>query len=254
MFNMQRFLRLAKAQWVEHRKTYAWFFAIGIIVHFCTLLAFSVGGGSLSFLRTEMQMVIYMVGLFITGPLFAGRYFEKMSARDSALTILMRPASKEEKFLLAFIFIALLYPMFYTLAYQINNLPASWMAMVSEHYQSTDLGKYDTYWPLLNSKERKIEFACYVLVWTLQGFMLAGTLFFKRFAMLKSIVLGFILFLGLVFFGVVSNAKPDRLFYIWDSERFIPSGFFWWLVALWILVPLLTWLSAYFFFKERELH
>jgi hypothetical protein len=260
MFNLQRFLKLAKAQWAEHRKSYLWFFLIGVIVHFCTMMIGWVGNASFSFMRTETQMLIYMTGFFITAPLFAGRYLEKISSRDSALTVLMRPASVQEKFLLAFLMITVFYPIAYTAAFQICNLPSSWIALANSiadidntKYYS-DAANYATYLPFIRSKIPAGELAMFIMVWTLQAYMLAGTLFFKRFAMLKSFVLGFVLFLGLVFFTIIFNGNPERLFHLWDSEKFIPSGFFAWLVVLWVGIPLLTWASAFFFLKQRELH
>jgi ABC-type uncharacterized transport system fused permease/ATPase subunit len=258
MFNLQRFLRLTKAQWAEHRKSYLWFFLIGIIVHFCTLATFSLGGTSLEFLRTDTQMAIYMVGFFITAPLFAGRYLEKISSRDSALTVLMRPASIFEKFLLAFLIIAVFYPIAYTVAYQVCNFPASLFAVAAADaappYNYLATQEYGTYMPFVNSKTATGELPLLMIVWTLQAYMLAGTLFFKRFAMLKSFVLGFVILLGIVFIGNVFSADPERLFHVWNPKKFMPPGFYVWMVVVWVAVPVLTWLSAFYFFKERELH
>ena len=81
MFDPNRFLRLARAQWAEYWRTYAWFLGIGVIVHLVLLLVILSGSGGFRILTHDGQGAFYFTGLFLTAPLFAARYFQAMGRR-----------------------------------------------------------------------------------------------------------------------------------------------------------------------------
>ncbi len=259
MFDWQRFLRLARAHWAEYRKAYLWFFGVGIAVQACVWLVGTGAGEHAETFSTGVQSTIYAVGLVASGALFAGRYFEALATRESALSVLMRPASGVEKFLLAFLIVAVFYPIAYTLAFQVCNLPAAMLARAanaaSEHpltgpYPYAD---FTPYFPFANHKGSSGEWPLFLAVAALQALMVCSSLYFKRLAMLKGFMLAFVLLLLLMLLATISDGNPDRLFAIWSRDADTPPILQAWSLLVWIGVPLLLWASAYFLVKEREL-
>jgi hypothetical protein len=260
MFDLHRFRRLAVVQWAEHGRSYLWFLGIGVAIHFCVMLLIAQGGKDLESLTGQSGMVLYVAGYLITGSLFALRYFSVLSSRDSALTLLMRPASAFEKFLLAFLVVAVLYPLAYTLAFQICNLPGAVLGemardrkLVMNPNQVWLMSRtYGPYLPFDDPKDLGMHLQLILGSMSIQAVITAGTLYFRRLAMLKTLVAVFVLMVVLLpLLAMATGASVDLLF--WDSRSDTTPGLRAWLAVLWIGVPALLWSSTFFLLREREL-
>lgn len=263
MFDFNRFIRLARAQVAEQWRSWAWFLGIGVIVHFVVVMLQLATWSGHRNLGHEFQTFMYCAGLFVTGPIFAARYFQGMSRRESAAVILMRPASAFEKWLLALGVILLAYPLAYALAFQICNVPAALYAQaamraewddpsVATMIQHLDLAKFGVLmpWEIFDDWREVIG----VLLWlaALQGFALLGSVYFRVMPFILTIVTGFVLLLLLILLVGVSGSNPDAMLGWWTEP---PSGEPWYQVAAtlaWLLVPGLVWLAALFALRERE--
>jgi hypothetical protein len=267
MFNAQRFLRLATAHWAEYRKVYAWFIAIGIMIQFVLMLIIFSDSNGFRALRTDTQGAIYYAGLFLTAPIFAARYFQLMSKRESALIILMRPASVFEKWLLAFIIVAVLYPLVYTLAFYVCNLPAALLAKAQAqnylllHPQNNDASyyssyytpeKYDIFFIWTSFKNSQELIPVFLAVTALQAFAVLGSLYFKTVPFIKTLLIAFFILLACIFISIVFRSNPDGFFEAWRFVDFLqePKDFMY--LFTWFGVPGLLWLSCFFALKERE--
>ncbi len=264
MFDLRRFLRLAAVQWAEHGRGYLWFLAIGIVVHACVWLLLTLGGTRADHYSLDAQVMVYIVGYVVTATLFAGRYFVVLSRRESGLTYLMRPGSTFEKFLLAFVVVALLYPLAFTLAFQVCNLPGAWLGEAARDLLVREAGdkevgaylvnmKYGPYVPFLEREDLALETSLLLCGISLQALVLAGALYFHRMAWLKTLVALFLLlFIAIPLLSIVADAEPWRLIV---GGRYHPAGAGWWLWirTVWIGVPALLWIGVYFLLREREL-
>lgn len=254
MFDLRRFGRLAAVQWAEHRREYLWFFGIGIAVHACMWLVITDAGRNRDHYVSGVQAALYLVGYLITSLIFAGRHFAALARRDAALTWLMRPASSFEKFLLTFLIVAVAYPLAYTLAFQVCNLPGALVGAEAEALKENtyrrDLGPY---LPFTGRDRPFAEAALFVGVAALQALVLAGMLYFKALSWLKTLVAVFILVVvALPLLTVFAGASPGELL---PGTGGVPTGSIVtaWLWTLWIGVPGLLWASVYGFMREREL-
>lgn len=266
MFEPARFLRLARAQWAEQWRGWAWFLGIGVIVHFVVLmlLLFSGDNGHRS-LNVATQAGIFFAGLFITGTIFGGRYFNGMARRESAGLLLMRPASAFEKWLLALLVVVVAYPLAYALAFQVCNLPAALYAGgkvaadIAAGAEDTrpylaDWGRYEPVFPWQVFESRGAFLNVMLWLGTLQGFALLGSVYFRTMPFLKTIVAGFVLMLLLIFASVFGG-DPDVFLSWWTpgmreraTEGLAPI-----LIPLaWFAVPALTWLASLFALRERQ--
>ena len=265
MFSMRRFRRLAAVQWAEHGRSYLWFLVIGVGVHLCVWLLITSGGTHLEAYREDSQSVVFVGGYLITCALFALRYFAPLSSRDSALTSLMRPASNFEKVLLAFVVVAVLYPIAYTLAFQVCNVPGALLGEKARDamMQSSSVAAqdkrylqdlaYGPYLPFASGKDTALIVQLILGGSFIQSLVVAGSVFFRRVAWLKTTVAVFVLLVLLLpLLASVSGASTGRLF-VDELTRTDALYVKIWLLVLWGGVPLLLWTSVYFLFREREL-
>ena len=269
MFEPRRFLRLAAVHWAEHGRSILWFLGIGIAVHVCVWLLLTQGGGSREQYSRDAQVFVYVAGYMLTGLLFAGRHFAALSERGAGLTLLMRPASTFEKFLLAFLMVAVFYPLAYTLAFQVCNVPAALLgeaardallavrgggtgdAPVAAYMAMRDYGPY---LPLGGGRGAAAgEANLWLGVIAMQALVVVGTLYFRRLAWLKTLVALFVLLVLVVpLLSMLTGASIDRLF-LYRLESAAPGWPRAWIVTLWVGMPALFWASAFFFLREREL-
>lgn len=259
MFNLSRFLLLANAHWTEYRKAYAWFVGIGIMIHFVLLLIIFIDSNGFRNLSTDGQGVIYFCGLFLTAPIFAARYFQLMSKRESALIILMRPASVFEKWLLAFLLVALVYPVVYTLAFYICDIPAWLLAKAQAQsvtadpiYAKYDPEKYELFFVLKHVKNSGDLTGIVLSLTVLQAFAVLGSLYFRAMPFIKTILFAFFILLASIFISVLCNSRVDSIFNYWGTDRDLSALQQFIYPFMWISLPLLLWGSCYFALKERE--
>ena len=259
MFNWQRFLLLANAHWTEYRKAYVWFIGIGIMIHFVLLLIIFLDNYGFRTLSTDGQKTIYFCGLFLTAPIFAARYFQLMSKRESALIILMRPASVFEKFLLVFLIVALLYPVVYTLAFYICNIPGWWIANAQaqlgptpEYMPKYDSANYELYFIFKDFNKVGDLVGIALSLTVLQAFAVLGSLYFRTMPFIKTLVFAFFILLISIFVTIFFNSRVDSLFDYWGSHRAMSGVQQFMYPFMWISLPALLWFSCYFALKERE--
>lgn len=267
MFDPKRFLRLARAQWAEQRRAYLWFLGIGVMVHFVVLLLIMSLGrvATNSLLAKDGQMAIYLVGLYLTAPIFAARYFLAMSRPDSAGVLLMRPASIVEKWLLAGIVILLAYPLAYTLAFQVCNVPAALMARAAhDAYLLTPdgrsanqatlgyLGEFGVLAPWAAFEHGRAVLTVFLSIAALQGFAVLGSLYFRVMPAIKTALVAFLLLLVILLVTGLADARPDYFLGYWDEDT---EALGWRRVfhpLAWFAIPGLLWLGALFALRERE--
>lgn len=267
MFDFARFRRLAAATWSENRRPWSWFFAVGVILHVLLVLIFvAVEDGYVAF-GFEGQAVTWLWGLFLLAPVFAGRYFHAMGRRESALVLLMRPASAFEKWLLAAIVVLVLYPVVYTLAFQIAGLPSYLYgkALATADHADTlarlkpslhdewnenfaKQWRYFLPWRIENAGWASLL----AILFTLQGFAVLGSLYFRSMPFIKTLALGFVVLLVVILATAGFGGEPSLFFNYWDGEARLAPWQAVVLPAAWIGVPALLWIGGLVALRERE--
>ena len=263
MFDLRRFRRLAAVHWAEQGRSYLWFLAIGIAVHGCVWLLVTSGGSDAKTYQDDVQAFVFITGYLLSSLLFAGRYYAALSRPESTLTFLMRPASALEKTLLALLVVGVLYPLAYTLAFQVCNLPGAAigeaardvvLASKTQAEQNAYLAQvsYGPFFPFATDGSPWFELDLLLGTAALQALVLCGALFFHRVAWLKTLVALFVLVvIALPLLAILTDASPGQLF--WSESRSGPTpALLAWKWLLWLCVPALFWASTYFLLRERE--
>ena len=267
MFDARRFRRLVAATWSESRRGWGWFFLIGIIVHVLLVLVCAfIEHGHNAFGFTG-QSVIWFWGLFLSAPVFAARHFQAMARRESALVLLMRPASAFEKWLLAVIVVALLYPLAYLLAFQVAGIPsylygkalataehADLLTRLKPSMHAEAIERFAENWRFflpwrMAEVEWRVVLPC---LFTLQGFAVLGSLYFRSVPFIKSIVVAFIVLLVVILAGAAFEGDSTLFFGYWEGETLLSPWQAVLLPAAWVGVPVLLWLAGLAALHERE--
>ncbi|MBS9781181.1 MAG: hypothetical protein KGV56_01680 [Gammaproteobacteria bacterium] len=250
-FYAPRFRQYALAQWREKKRAYCWHFAILIMIYFLILLMINNG------YSTEEQCIVYYIGLVSTGFIFSLRYFSSLAKPESGLIELMQPVSTLEKWLLSVFIIMIAYPVIYSLLFVTMTVPVHWftMATLSEY---SDPSMYQLFIPLQDIS-KNITALGQIPLWALflgcNSYALTTSIFFKRLPIIKSIALGFIIFLVFLLLAIAVEPDVDDLVKYWfDSKtyrlhtRAVILNILWWIVA-----PVLMFVASFFALKGRDL-
>ena len=275
-FSLARFGHLFRSHWSESRRGYAWFACVAAMVDLIVIaLIFAVGDGdraTYSPFTFDGQASWFFTGIFITGIIFAARYANGLSNPAVALVTLMRPASHFEKWLMAVLWIGILFPLAYTALYSAVHWPSVQIARLAYESLPPDLKNlepapdFSFYFPLFTEALQKPGYQgnspmeqalLFMFLNTLQAFCLGCSYFFKRAAALKTAILGFVLFLCIMGMTSVMDIGVATVIAYWTDTH--PVG---WesqpldqaFAALLVVgVPALLWVAAYFHLRERDL-
>ena len=271
MFELRRFFQLARAHWAESWRKYAWFLAAGVLLQLViSIICFANAGGFFAF-RTDGQTGFYFTGLFVLAPIFAGRYFLSMSHRASALLALMRPASVFEKWLLAVLIVAVLYPLAYTLAFYLVNVPDQWLAFAQAKHDAIQQALAYAKHPVGDKPDAfKPEQYALMLPWkifdnwrdaaglllllcSLQGIAVFGSLYFRTVPFIKTVLSCLLLLLVSMLLSTVFDTRPDLVMGYWSHQRPLSPLQEVFYPALWLVFPVLFWWANFRALKEREI-
>ncbi len=270
-FVSARFAQLLRAQWAEQSRSWGAFLLVFASIYvLCLLLALSTGGYTM--LKTSGQGFYYIAGLLVSGYLFAGRYFAGIDKREGNLLLLMQPASALEKMLTAALVVLLLYPLAYTAMFELLTWPARKIAYsmaLAQYAQNTLTAsaivpnppiprpvplpeQYAAFWPFAQDAR---EHAMVALMYSgLTAYGVSCSLYFRSAALLKSWALAAALFLLTSMWAIFTRPDSDMLAAWWQrgSAPIAPSAHLL-TAAIWLGIPLLLWLSAYWNLRERQL-
>ncbi len=247
IFHLPRFWQYARAHFREQKRKYFWHFAV--IALLCLLLLLLTGTltNTLSknrppypYFPMSLQQTVYYSGLLMTGGVFALRYFADLSRGESALLWLMQPVSAFEKWLLSAVLTLVFYPLVYTLLFIILT-PMPWMWL---------------FIPLVQS-DSNTELRYWLIYWGMTAYALTATLIFKRHPIIKSITLGFVIYLLFKLF-ISSHANMDMVYFYFDNKETTASGTslikaYLVVLSVWIMPVILLWTSVFYSLKNREL-
>ena len=206
-FSFQRLSLLIRKQWAENSRFYglASLAMLGVMsmvfIIFWILMDFPN-------YREDQTVVIYFIGLFLVGCLFASTAFQALGEKEKGQYWLSLPATHTEKLVTVILFSTVLFFLVYTACFFL----VKWLALVYVEMRMKDspVITYSKY----SNREKVIP---YLLLgfFAVQALFLLGSIYFKKYAYVKTVIL------GIAFFGIYIYCMA-RLFN--DS---LPEGFHW---------------------------
>jgi hypothetical protein len=270
MFERTRFLRLARAQFAEQWRGWAWFLAGVLLIGVVVAIHLAISG--LRAFGTQDQEGYFYAGLFLFAPIFAGRYFLAMSSRASALLSLMRPASVFEKWLLAVLVVVALWPLAYTLVFYLVDVPCAAIAYVQAKQFAAQAALEYAKNPIAGGKPAAFQPELYRLflpwsgweswrdpvqmgLWLLfaQGFAMFGSLYFRSVPFIKTLFSALLLGLVVALCAAMFDGNPELFLGYWDRRRPLADWQHLLYPAVWFLAPAAFWLACYLGLREREI-
>jgi hypothetical protein len=264
MLDGARFRRLAAAHWAERRREYGAFALVLIGLHAVLVTIFLATGQGFTQLTVQEQAATYWLGLMLTLPVFAARHFLPLSHRDAGPSLMLRPASNLEKFLLALLLVLVLYPLAYSLLFYLCDVPA---ALVAEGRAAEAWAKLE---PALRKQNPQLKPENYGVVFPDAGtawreaastaamfgvlavWTLFGSLHFRKSPMVKTFVAGFVVFLVVLLVSEWSGGNPLAMFAFLDPDSTLAGWKKLALAGCWVAIPVLSLLACYLALCERE--
>lgn len=272
-FSMRRFAQLMRAHYAEHQRTYFWFMLIAVILDLIYLSISFVAQSRVArplyydFLLSQ-QVTRFTLALFATSFVFAGRHFKALQQPGPALTLLMRPGSAFEKCLLALLVVGVAYPVVFTCVYSLVNWPFVRLADALHTRTALCDGcppqtlNFSLYVPFVTSLDGMSgsvgrgsgvlgQWVMLGMLWTLQGVVLGGTVFFRRAGLSLTILTGFVVAVVLSAFGVTPHLEAlfGQLRYGDLRSTSLETTL---AVIVWGGLLGLSWVALYFHIRERE--
>lgn len=222
-FNYNRFRQLLRFEWQINKKRYGWsaLAVFGFTTVVLIMVSMSNEHSDSSFWRNE-QIFLFFPLLWGLGSLFTHASFLELSRKESGTSYLLLPASLAEKIAVKWFFTGLLFTVFYIISFAIiTRIGLAWFLAhydpSQDYYYSHNPGEKISALPLW-SKQVGWSVAGY---WVINGILLLGTVYIRRFVYMKSAMaifsLAYIIALFLIFSQkVVLRNEKER----WDSGIF----------------------------------
>ncbi|MCR6664272.1 MAG: hypothetical protein NVV60_14255 [Luteimonas sp.] len=265
MFSAKRFSRLVAAHWIERWRGYVWLLGGVGVVHLLAILMATSAGRSPEAYSLETQHVMFGFGYALSSVWLASSLFAGLSRESFAITLLMRPASMFEKWLLVLLVVCIVHPLAYTLVFQVCGYPAALLAeqaSIAWMERQQQLMGFGPHWPQWGhyvpfagrddaSGVPLFELYLWSAVSSISGLVVAGVLYFRRRVVLKSVAgTVAIVVICLPLLVVAVGAHPNRLFLTdFDWITSMPLG---WIIVFWAGVPALVWLGNLGLLRSRE--
>jgi hypothetical protein len=180
-FSIYRVWLLSKKQWVENRQ----FYILGLLATAGILAAaFLINAHQHEGLSYTNQRDVLLGGAAIAGALFTTTRLSKFNDKIKGIQALTLPASALEKLVTAILYTTLIFP----LAYLLVTYPV----MALTHYIDTEIIGHTTLLYNLNLQGRFMD--TIVVYLALQALVLLCSVMFRRYTILKTIVLVFVVF------------------------------------------------------------
>ncbi len=258
-FSFSRWWLLVRKQWGENAKLYL----LGMLA-ILGLMAFGFFLWVVSHGRSEkyQEVTLYflgLIGLFLTGAVFASMLFSSLSQRDKAIHWLGAPATHLEKLCCALFYSVIVFNGFYLLSFFLVKAAGFAILRTNPAHTIIEIQSFREKTTILV----RYLFTIYIAV---QALYLLGSVYFSRYSFVKTTVLGLLLII--IFILYVNMLQRSFLhggslwsftsFQIWDEKGGrlyqlpdwvdIPVKFF--LQYAWAPV---FWLATWYRLKEKQI-
>ncbi len=264
-FSFQRLYLLFRKQWLENSRFYglASLALLGVMAIVFVVFWIMMGGPHY---HEGQTMVIYFVGLYLLGSLYASTAFQALDEKEKGQYLLSLPATHAEKLVTVIVFTTVFFFLVYTACF----LLVKWLAVAYVHYRMQHESFVHFQALAWDKNDRQIFSYLLIGFFSLQSLFLLGSVYFRKYAYVKTI-LAAICFSGIYIFLVVKSIQ----FFVPAGYHFegyrvvqsqVPEGegyyraygfgkdFLYSLVfiAKWLWIPVF-WTAAWFRLKEKEI-
>ncbi|PWU02694.1 MAG: hypothetical protein C5B52_04880 [Bacteroidetes bacterium] len=252
--NFTRLWMLIKKQWFDNSKLYT----LGIVALFglMAMVFFFWAGVSGPYYDETETYVMFWVGLFMFGLIFASITFGSLSERPKGIYWLSVPATHLEKLICGIIYSTILFVLVYVACFYIIQPITLWLISMKPNVTIRKM-------PGMNEPMR----AAIYIFFSVQALFILGSVYFERFSFIKTAIAGF---LFIVLFGIYMNLVTKALIphnagaydltslrmyegnvvKIYQLGTWVDKTELFLLKYMWVPI---FWVAAYFRLKEKEI-
>lgn len=248
------FILLLKRQWFENRKT--WLIGLLGIAAILAALLLLTWHWRTSF-NGDTTRGIFLVLLFVGGGLFISSILKDLGNKQKGIWLLILPAPVASKLAVAIFYGILVYLLVYFgVFYAIRELMLAFFGKEAANWGEFDLFKNNFYYFIFNF----INF---------QSLVLLGSVYFNKIQFIKTvlvIIAGFFIAFNANAYllqlitdenAIVSNTPLGGFIFSYKNENIAvnphPNTEIVTAAILWVAVPVVLWLAAWFRIREKQL-
>lgn len=257
-FSFSRLWLLIKKQWFDNTRFYLLsvlaLFGLMVLVFIFYFIA------SQPVFSEESTMIIFFVGLYITGFVFASGIFSALGDRPKGIYWMTVPATHLEKLMCGIFYGTVVFTVVYILCFVVVQQLTFSLVRTRPDFRIIPLGHWD----------QPLRFAAYFF-FPLQALYLMGSVYFERYSFVKTTLMGLavlLLFLTHLYFNhkiflpeyasifsptsfmINSAASGDRTDRIYELSPWINDAVTFLMKYMWLPV---FWVVTYFRLKEKEI-
>lgn len=253
MIQLAPLLLLIKRQLKENAKVYT----IGMLVLLALLLMmFLIVHQWKDSFSGAVQNGVFLIGLFVSGGVFANHMFASLSNPEGGMWYLAIPAKASEKVIAAIVLSALGFLFIYLLVFYFAN---SIYLLFTNEFQLKSLLRLS----------KNSFYHVFFLFFSFNGFVLLGSVLFNRYSFIKTILAGVLLFVLVGYINgfilsvllphvpIVSSIIFDNFLFTHQGEniKVILDSRADWIVIVFVrgILPISLWVSVWLQLKEKEL-
>ena len=249
-FSFKRFTLLVLKHWADNKKRYG--LAILALIGLLTirfLFHILIADDNDSF--NDVQPTTFFFSLFVVGTFYASQYFRDLGSKAKAGNFLSVPASTFEKLLCSLVYSVLLFTAVFTAAFYLVNilmLALSNEIFAEDRMQKSGIINVFKIGFFILREDLRINGLLFFMA--IQSVFLFGSVYFKRYSFLKTIISGFIIYFFLfgltyifcrpLFPGDSTEARLPQ----WIEQAF---G----ILVMYVIAPLL-WTLTYYRLKRKQ--
>jgi hypothetical protein len=257
-FSFSRLWLLIKKQWFDNTRYYLLsvlaLFGLMVLVFIFYFVA------SQPVFSEENTMIMFFVGLYITGFVFASVTFSALGDRPKGIYWMTVPATHLEKLVCGILYSNVVFTIVYVLCFAVVQQLTFSIIRLRPDFRIIPMGHWD----------EPMKFAAYFF-FPLQALYLLGSVYFERYNFVKTTLLGLttiLLFLAYLYFNykiflpenasifsptsfILNNAATgDNTTRIYELSQWIEDTVTFLMKYMWIPV---FWVVTYFRLKEKEI-
>ena len=250
-FDFKRFNLLVLKHWAVNKKRYS-LSVLALIGLLIIWFVFALIIGDDKLMSADFQQMTFYFGLFVLGTFYASQYYHDLGSKPKGSNFLLVPASTFEKFLCSLLFTAVLFFIVFTSAFYLvdvlmvsiaNSLPG----IDLPEAKATVINIFDIS-PFSSDDNTTLNFL--LIFFSIQSIFLLGSVYFKKYNFIKTIISGFIIWfiLFLLTYFFYHQFFPEGN----DQGAPLPK----WLGTLlksviYAIAPLL-WIVTYYSLKQKQ--
>jgi hypothetical protein len=266
-FSFKRFSLLISKHWAENKKRYG-LSVLAIIGLLITWFVFILMTDPGELMEEDVQQVTFFMALFAVGAFYASQYFRHLGSREKGSNFLLVPASAFEKLLCALVYAVFFFFIAFVAAFYLVDvlMVAIANALSADEVISGKTEIANVFDVNLFPGQGEFNINLLVFFFSVQSIFLLGSIYFKKYSFVKTIIGGFIgcFIIFLVMYFLFTNVLPSGDFIsgltsyrvhvdgINDHVVEVPT----WItdilrVAFYAIAPF-GWIVTYFRLKEKQ--